>query len=135
MHKSKSNFLSNFIVPKVVSEPDPGTGLHNPFPTYPFTGTLRPVYPLSPYREVPKSIKHPDYWRDGIPHSERTFAARTKIPCLDKEGIAAMRKVCKYGREVLDIAAAAVKPGVTTDYIDEIVHKACIERDVSTPSE
>jgi hypothetical protein len=23
-----------------------------------------------------------------------------------------------------------LKPGVTTDYIDEVVHKACIERDV-----
>ena len=41
-----------------------------------------------------------------------------------------MRKVCRLSREVLDIAAAAIKPGVTTDYIDEIVHKACIERDV-----
>ena len=41
-----------------------------------------------------------------------------------------MRKVCRLGREVLDIAAAAVKPGVTTDYIDEVVHKACLERDV-----
>ena len=41
-----------------------------------------------------------------------------------------MRKVCRLAREVLDIAAAAVKPGVTTDYIDEIVHKACLEREV-----
>lgn len=41
-----------------------------------------------------------------------------------------MRKSCKLAREVLDIAAAAAKPGVTTDYIDEIVHKACIERNV-----
>lgn len=42
-----------------------------------------------------------------------------------------MRKVCKLGREVLDIAAAAIKPGVTTDYIDKIVHEACLERNVS----
>ena len=41
-----------------------------------------------------------------------------------------MRKVCKLAREVLDIAARAAVPGVTTDYIDEIVHKACIEREV-----
>lgn len=34
-------------------------------------------------------------------------------------------------REVLDVAARELKPGVTTDYIDEVVHKACIERDVS----
>ena len=42
-----------------------------------------------------------------------------------------MRKVCRYAREVLDIAAREVKPGVTTDYIDEVVHKACLERNVS----
>ena len=41
-----------------------------------------------------------------------------------------MRKVCRLAREVLDTAAAAVKPGVTTDQIDEIVHYACIERNV-----
>lgn len=42
-----------------------------------------------------------------------------------------MRKVCRLAREVLDIAAAALEPGVTTDYIDEIVHNACIEREAS----
>lgn len=55
-----------------------------------------------------------------------------------------MRKVCKVSqellivpskthrdqlaREVLDIAALAIRPGITTDEIDEIVHKATIER-------
>jgi methionyl aminopeptidase len=133
IHKSQSNFLSNFIIPKVVSEPDPDTGLYNPFPTFPFTGSLRPVYPLSERREVPKSIKHPDYWRDGIPHSERTFGGRNKIEILDKAGQEGMRKVCRLAREVLDIAAAEVRPGITTDYLDEIVHKACLERDVRFP--
>lgn len=33
-------------------------------------------------------------------------------------------------REVLDIAAREIKPGVTTDYLDEVVHKACLERKV-----
>lgn len=41
-----------------------------------------------------------------------------------------MRKVCRYGREILDIAGRAAVPGVTTDYIDELVHKATVERDV-----
>jgi methionyl aminopeptidase len=41
-----------------------------------------------------------------------------------------MRKVCRLAREVLDIAAREAKPGVTTDYIDKIVHDACMERDV-----
>ena len=42
-----------------------------------------------------------------------------------------MRKVCRLAREVLDIAAREAKPGVTTDYIDKVVHDACMERDVS----
>ena len=42
-----------------------------------------------------------------------------------------MRKVCRMAREVLDIAARAIKPGVTTDHIDKVVHEACLERDVS----
>ena len=45
-----------------------------------------------------------------------------------------MRKVCRLAREVLDIAAREVKPGVTTDYIDEVVHRECIKRDVSSPN-
>jgi len=65
-----------------------------------------------------------------MPKSERTYKARNQIVVLDEKGIAAMRKVAKIGREVLDIAAAAAVPGVTTDYIDELVHKACMERDV-----
>ncbi|PSS15325.1 hypothetical protein M430DRAFT_142951 [Amorphotheca resinae ATCC 22711] len=133
LHKSQSNFLHNFIAPKVVSEPDPDTGLYNPFPTFPFTGPLRPVYPLSERRKVPKSIQHPDYAHDGIARSERAYGVRNKIEILDKKGQDGMRKVCRLAREVLDIAAAAIKPGVTTDYIDEIVHKACLERD-SYPS-
>jgi methionyl aminopeptidase len=50
---------------------------------------------------------------------------------LDKAGQEAMRKVCRLAREVLDIAAREVRPGITTDYLDEIVHKACLERNVS----
>lgn len=109
------------------------TGHFNPFPTFPYTGALRPVYPLSPRREVPKSIKLPDYSKDGIPRSEQVFVNRNKIAVLNKEEQEGMRKVCRLAREVLDIAARAAKPGVTTDYIDDIVHKACLERD-SYPS-
>ena len=130
IHKNKSNLLSRILKPNAVSEPDPDTGLFNPFPTYPFTGRIRPVYPLSPRRAVPDSIQKPDYAEDGMPKSERTYKARNQIVVLDEKGIAAMRKVAKIGREVLDIAAAAAVPGVTTDYIDELVHKACMERDV-----
>ena len=63
------------------------------------------------------------------------FVNRNKITILNKEEQEGMRKVCRLAREVLDIAARAAKPGVTTDYIDEIVHKACMERNVSTTEE
>lgn len=132
MHKQETSIFHNFFPPKVVSKPDPETGYYNPFPTFPFTGSLRPVYPLSEKREVPKSIPHPDYAADGIPKAGRSLRAN-KIDLLDAAAQEKMRKVCRLAREVLDIAAAALKPGITTDEIDEIVHKACLERNVSFP--
>lgn len=56
---------------------------------------------------------------------------RNKIKVLTKQEQEGMRKVCRLAREVLDIAAREVKPGVTTDHIDRVVHDACMERDVS----
>jgi methionyl aminopeptidase len=127
VHKAQSAFLSALVSSKGTSKSDPET--FNPFPKFSFTGPLRPVYPLSQRRTVPASIPHPDYAKDGIPKSER-LVGRRKIEILDKKQQEGMRKVCRLAREVIDIAARAVKPGVTTDYIDEIVHKACIEREV-----
>ncbi|KAF2452367.1 methionine aminopeptidase 1 [Lineolata rhizophorae] len=127
----KRNWAEHKKVHKSASQRN--TGHYNPFPSYSFTGPLRPVYPLSPRREVPASIKRPDYAADGIPRSEQGIINRSKITVLDKKGIEGMRKVCKLTREVLDVAARAMKPGVTTDYIDEVVHKACLERN-SYPS-
>ena len=108
------------------------TTFFNPFPNFHFTGPLRPVYPLSPRRKVPKSIPHPDYSEDGIPKYGRVRS--TKIEQLDAKAQDGMRKVCRLAREVLDIAAAALRPGITTDEIDEIVHNACIERNVGAPT-
>ncbi|KAE8149038.1 putative methionine aminopeptidase, type I [Aspergillus avenaceus] len=126
--KTQNGIFRKIIPPKVVSEPDPVTGLYNPFPTYSFTGSVRPVYPLSPMRTLPKSIRRPDWSETGIPKGERRLS-RTKIDILDAKGQEAMRKVCRLAREVLDITAAELRPGITTDYLDEICHKACVERD------
>ncbi|KAK5329328.1 Methionine aminopeptidase 1 [Exophiala xenobiotica] len=130
LHKS-TNPLRNFIAPKVVSKVDPETGTFNPYPTYPFTGSLRPVYPLSPRREVPKHIPHPVWAVDGNPRYQ--LARRNHIDILDEKAQNAMRKSCKLAREVLDTVGAAVKPGVTTDQLDEICHNATVERN-SYPS-
>lgn len=56
-----------------------------------------------------------------------------QITILNKKEQEGMRKVCRLAREVLDIAARELKPGITTDYLDEVVHKACLERN-SYPS-
>ncbi|KAG2177828.1 hypothetical protein INT43_003075 [Umbelopsis isabellina] len=101
---------------------------HDPFKNYRYTGALRARYPLSPKRQVPEQIKRPDYSETGIPVSEQNVRGSSVIKCLNEEEIAKMRKVCKIAREVLDIGAAAVRPGISTDEIDRIVHEATIER-------
>ncbi|CAH0056771.1 unnamed protein product [Clonostachys solani] len=110
-----------------------GAATYDPFPNFHYSGSLRAAYPLSPHRTLPKSIPHPVWWEDGNPKYSRSIINRNKIDILDAKGQAAMRKSCKLAREVLDLAAAAAQPGVTTDEIDRIVHEACIERN-SYPS-
>ena len=45
----------------------PTDGTYNSFPSFGFSGVLRPVYPLSPKRVVPDHIPRPDYAEDGSP--------------------------------------------------------------------
>ncbi|KAF8654103.1 hypothetical protein AX16_003636 [Volvariella volvacea WC 439] len=100
---------------------------YNPFPNFNFTGSLRPAYPLSPRRHVPDHIPKPDYAELGTPISEARAAGQPpRILSLEEQE--KMRKVCRLTREVLDIAASHVRPGITTDELDEIVHNATIER-------
>jgi methionyl aminopeptidase len=132
MHKQQNSMLSAVFPPKVVSKPDPETGAFDPFPSFSYTGSVRAVYPLSEKREVPKSIPYPDYALDGVPKAGRGMLRTSKIDILDAKAQDKMRTVCRLAREVLDIAAAAIKPGITTDEIDAIVHKACIERKVAS---
>ncbi|KAJ7452456.1 peptidase M24, structural domain-containing protein [Mycena galericulata] len=102
-------------------------GTYNPFPSYNFTGPIRPAYPLSSKRKIPDHIQLPDYAKDGIPKSEKR-AYQLPPEILSAEAIEKMKTVCRMSREILDLAAAAVRPGITTDEIDEIVHNATIER-------
>ncbi|CAI6080534.1 unnamed protein product [Clonostachys chloroleuca] len=124
----KKNWSDHKVLHKTL-----GAATYDPFPNFHYSGSLRAAYPLSPHRTLPKSIPHPVWWEDGNPKYSRSIINRNKIDILDAKGQAAMRKSCKLAREVLDIAAAAAKPGVTTDEIDRIVHEACIERN-SYPS-
>uniref|UniRef100_UPI00358DDCE9 methionine aminopeptidase 1 isoform X2 n=1 Tax=Myxine glutinosa TaxID=7769 RepID=UPI00358DDCE9 len=102
----------------------------DPFFNYHYTGLVRPWYPLSPKREVPCHIIRPDYAThpQGISRTEREVRGSTQIKVLAPEEIEGMRIACRLGREVLDIAARMIRPGVTTDAIDNVVHEACVER-------
>ncbi|KAI8083367.1 methionine aminopeptidase 1-like protein [Gilbertella persicaria] len=120
----KKNWGQHKLVHKAKIESEP----HDPFPNYRYTGELRAVYPLSPRREVPEGIMRPDYAETSIPISEQNVRSSSTIKILNAEEIEGMRKVCKICREVLDAGAAAIRPGITPDEIDEIIHKATIER-------
>ncbi|XP_012253331.1 methionine aminopeptidase 1 [Athalia rosae] len=109
---------------------DKSSDEYNPWPSYHFTGKLRP-WRREPRREVPESIARPDYATHptGVPLSEQAVRGSAQIKVLDDEEIEGMRVACKLGREVLDEAARVCDVGVTTAEIDRAVHEACIERD------
>uniref|UniRef100_A0A8C9TZN6 Methionine aminopeptidase n=1 Tax=Scleropages formosus TaxID=113540 RepID=A0A8C9TZN6_SCLFO len=58
----------------------------------------------------------------------QSLKGTSQIKILTPEDIEGMRVVCKLAREVLDVAALMVKPGVTTEEIDHAVHLACTAR-------
>jgi methionyl aminopeptidase len=96
-------------------------------PAFAYTGKLRPHF-VTPRRTVPDHIPKPDYWKTGIPQSERTSKARHTSPIYTAEEIAGIREACRIGREVLDVGASMIKPGVTSEAIDIAVHEATITR-------
>eukprot|EP00551_Chaetoceros_affinis_P004912 CAMPEP_0203669908 /NCGR_PEP_ID=MMETSP0090-20130426/6139_1 /ASSEMBLY_ACC=CAM_ASM_001088 /TAXON_ID=426623 /ORGANISM="Chaetoceros affinis, Strain CCMP159" /LENGTH=411 /DNA_ID=CAMNT_0050534667 /DNA_START=75 /DNA_END=1310 /DNA_ORIENTATION=+ len=122
----------------ITCDPDESVDVRRSLPSwakhYSFTGELRPAL-LSPKRVVPPSIRRPDYADEiqGISMSEQRDRANNKAirvySSAELDGENGLRHTCAMGREVLDVAGKALRPGVTTDEIDRIVHEASIERD------
>jgi methionyl aminopeptidase len=75
----------------------------------------------SPRRSVPTSIARPPYAETGEP------PAPTKGPVQTPEIIERMRAAGALAAEVLLLVGAEVAPGVTTDHLDEVGHRATIE--------
>ncbi len=73
-------------------------------------------------RLVPAGIARPDYADSGDTGTEEEPLVR---PAAEIE---VMRRAGEVAAEVLALAGAAVRPGITTDELDAIVHDACIER-------
>ena len=82
---------------------------------------------ISPMLTVPASIGRPSYADTGVVN--RWNESRVKTP----EIIERMRHAGIVAAEVLRLAGEMVRPGITTDEIDQYVHQLCIERN-SYPS-
>ena len=120
-------FKRNWKTHKSV-HPKAGVETYDPFPAEAYTGDLRAVYPIAPRRPIKEGVALPDHAKDGIPRKERAIGNSNRIEILDKDDIEKIRKLSRDAREVLDVAAAAIKPGTTTDEIDVIVHEECLKR-------
>ncbi|KAJ2854552.1 Methionine aminopeptidase 1 [Coemansia erecta] len=126
---SQECFRASWAAHKAAHQVSNPKTTYNPFPSYAFTGPLRPVYPLSPRRDVPATIARPDYADSsrGSSRMEESYG-NAQIQCMTAAEIATMRRVCRLGREVLDVAARTIRVGATTDDIDRAVHEATIAR-------
>src|SRR5690606_21693642 len=78
---------------------------------------------LSPTRPVPEHIERPPYAESG--RAVRRPEARVKSPDV----IERMRRTGKAAAEVLAATAAHIRPGITTDELDEIAHAESLARD------
>eukprot|EP00884_Botryococcus_braunii_P001642 jgi/Botrbrau1/11479/Bobra.0360s0006.1 len=103
-----------------------GAGRSRVMPAFNWTGPLRP-YVISPTRTVPDHIPKPDYALTGVPKIEIESRQQKSVSIRTPKEIEKIRAACRLGREVLDKAHAAIRPGITTDEIDRIVHEATVE--------
>ncbi|SFG36399.1 type I methionyl aminopeptidase [Corynebacterium spheniscorum] len=78
---------------------------------------LRPAKP-TPIRTVPKHIERPEYaWKDSV--QENIGEPFIQTP----ETIEAMREASRIAANALQVAGAAVAPGVSTDELDRLAHE------------
>ena len=77
---------------------------------------------LSPTRSVPSGIGRPPYAVSGDPGPAQSSSVRTA------DEVERMRRAGAAAAEILVEAGRAVRPGVTTDRIDAVVHEAAIVR-------
>ncbi|XP_066320776.1 methionine aminopeptidase 1A-like [Miscanthus floridulus] len=104
-----------------------GRGRALKLPRFDWTGPLIP-YPISKMRVVPDEIEKPNWALDGIPKIEPDSDLQKRVEIKTPELIERMRETCRIAREVLDAAAHVIKPGITTDEIDRVVHEETIAR-------
>ena len=88
----------------------------------PVRAPLRPGQ-QTPLRPVPPHITRPEYV--GKPAPSRSTDPWVQPP----EVIEAMRVASKIGAQALQAGGEAVRPGVTTDEVDRVVHEFLVDHD------
>jgi len=73
------------------------------------------VSPQLNYKDIPEHIKPPPYFVTGSPSSHNHIDIKTE------EEISRLRRTCKLAKSILNECEQLVKPGVTTDEIDQLV--------------
>jgi len=117
------------LEPAIKPNEEQALRLPRKFIGFSFTGALRPAF-VHPRMPPPPDTEITDYalHEQGVSASEMK---RSKdIPEINGEELEIMREACRLGREILDLAGRALKVGVTGDYIDRVVYKACCERKI-----
>jgi methionyl aminopeptidase len=87
----------------------------------PVRAARRPLAPgiVSPRRAVPPAIPRPDYAATGRPRGQ---GQDVKTP----DQLERLRRACRAAARVLRVAGEGVRPGITTDALDEIAHAETI---------
>lgn len=93
-----------------------------------YAGSIKPGKQTPQRIVVEKGILKPDYALDGVPKKGSRPPLPWVIEVKTPEEIKKMRVSGKIAREVLDTAGRLVRPGITTDEIDSIVHEETLKR-------
>jgi methionyl aminopeptidase len=72
-------------------------------------------------RHVPDNIARPQYALTGHPESCRTPQLKTA------QDLTSMRRVGQVAKKVMDYAERSIRPGMTTDHLDALVHNEIIK--------
>jgi len=73
------------------------------------------------FRELPKTISIPPYAKSGVPPANFKWKDQDRPEIKSPEDIDKMRKACQLAKGILKSSAALIKPGVTTQMIDDFV--------------
>ena len=73
------------------------------------------------FRELPNTISIPPYAKSGVPPKNFKWKDQDRPEIKSPEDIDKMRKACQLAKGILKSSAALIKPGVTTQMIDDFV--------------